>query len=179
MSETKSVGDKTAATIPEYVSAAAIARATEVKIEHPLNPQSQVFVRTVDTTEGPKSLSEVAGLVRLGIHHARLPPGKESFVYHSHHGEEEFLYIIAGRGIAEINDREVEVGPGDFLGFRTPGCAHHLKNPFAEDLVYLMGGERRELEVAEFPRLGKRLIRTKSSGDAVAVHDQQNIWKSE
>ena len=61
--------------------------------------------------------------------------------------------------MAEIDDAEYEVGPGDFMGFPTPSVAHHLKNPFDQDLVYVVGGERREIEVGEFPRLGKRLIR--------------------
>ena len=167
------------ASCEEHISAAAIAAAAEVGISHPLNPNSQVFFRAFATSGGGKSLSEVAGLQRLGVHLVRIPPGKESFAYHSHHTEEEFVYIVSGRGIAEINDREVEIGPGDFLGFRTPGCAHHIKNPFGEDLVCLMGGERREIEIAEFPRLGMRLIRTKSSGEAIQVKDQKTIWKFE
>jgi len=28
-------------------------------------------------------------------------------------------------------------------------------NPFDEELVYLMGGENREFDVADFPRLGQ------------------------
>lgn len=167
------------ASISEHISAATIAASPEVPIAHPLNPASQIFFRAISTSEGNKSLSEVAGLQRLGVHLVRIPPGKESFAYHSHHTEEEFVYVVSGRGVAEINDREVEVGPGDFLGFRTPGCAHHFKNPFSEDLVCLMGGERREIEVAEFPRLGMRLIRTKSSGEAVHVKDQKTIWQLE
>jgi len=47
---------------------------------------------------------------------------------------------LSGRGIAEIGDEEVEVGPGDFMGFATPSSAHHLRNRFDVDLVYLMGG---------------------------------------
>jgi uncharacterized cupin superfamily protein len=30
--------------------------------------------------------------------------------------------------------------------------------PFAEDLVYLMGGERHDVEIGEFPRHGKRAV---------------------
>jgi uncharacterized cupin superfamily protein len=41
-----------------------------------------------------------------------MPPGKESFVYHSHHHEKEWLYILSGRGIAEINGEEFEVKSG-------------------------------------------------------------------
>jgi uncharacterized cupin superfamily protein len=40
-----------------------------------------------------------------------------------------------------------------------PSVLHHLKNPFAQDLVYLIGGENREMEIGDFPRLSKRVIR--------------------
>jgi len=39
------------------------------------------------------------------------------------------------------------------------GPAHHLRNTGAGDLVYLSGGEQRDIEIADFPRLGKRLVR--------------------
>jgi uncharacterized cupin superfamily protein len=94
----------------------------------------------------------------LGLHVGRLPPGAESFVFHYHHLEEEFVYIVSGRGVAEIGDQTFEVGPGDFMLFTAPSEGHHLRNPFEADLVYLMGGESREIEIGEFPRLRKRAI---------------------
>ena len=78
---------------------------------------------------------------------------KESFVYHAHDQEEEWIYLISGRGIAEIDSEEFEVGAGDFMGFPTPSVAHHMRNPFDEELVYLMGGENLDVEIADFPRL--------------------------
>ncbi|MCA1993767.1 MAG: cupin domain-containing protein [Coleofasciculus sp. S288] len=123
---------------------------TEQAFSHPLNPNSEI--RGI-------SLSEAVGLQRLGVHLVRIPPGKESFIYHSHESEEEFVYILSGRGIAEIGDEEFEVSAGDFMGFPTPSVAHHLRNPFDQDLVYLMAGERKSIEIADFPRLKKRLIR--------------------
>jgi uncharacterized cupin superfamily protein len=92
----------------------------------------------------------------------------EDVTYHSHYREEEWIYILPGCGIAEIYDQEFEVRPGDFLGFPTPAVAHHLKNSGDEDLVYLMGGETLEVEVAEFPRLEKRMLRR---GDAIEIYD--------
>ena len=86
---------------------------------------------------------------------ARMPPGKESFVYHSHQHEEEWLYILSGRGIAEIDGDEIEVGSGDFIAFPTPSVPHHLKNPFDQDLVYLMGGEKQEDGDCRFPSTGQ------------------------
>ena len=130
---------------PEAVLAATeIEKQEEARFQHPLNANSEIYIR---------SLSESVGMSQVGVHLARVPPGKESFAYHSHHYEEEFLYILSGRGIADIDGREVEVGAGDFLGFKVPSVAHHLRNPFEEDLVYLMGGERRDYEIADFPRL--------------------------
>lgn len=144
------------------VRAADRERLTQEEQSHPLNPNS--LIRGV-------SLSEAVGLQRVGFHLLRIPPGKESFVFHSHQTEEEFLFILSGRGIAEVGEERYEVGPGDFLGFRTPSVAHHLSNPFDEELVYISGGERREVEVADFPRLGKRMVRV---GAQMALHDITN-----
>lgn len=129
---------------------------------HPFNPNSEIHMR---------SLGDAVGLERLGIHILRIPPGKESFVYHMHHTEEEFIYILSGRGIAEIGDEEHEVGPGDFMGFPTPSVGHHMRNPFTEDLVYLSGGERRISEVADFPRHNKRIVRVGMNISVYGIDD--------
>jgi uncharacterized cupin superfamily protein len=139
-------------------TAAEIAATPEAHLRHPWNPNSEVFLRR---------LSAGAGLKRSVLTIARVPPGKESFVYHSHERDEEFLYILSGRGRAEIGDAVVEVGPGDFMGFTAPGVAHHLVNPYGEDLVYLMGGERSGMDIGNFPRLGRRIVFTESSINSV------------
>ena len=95
---------------------------------------------------------------------ARLPAGKGSFAYHAHMLEEEWVYILSGRGVAEIDGQSHEVGPGDFMGFATPSVPHLLKNPFAEELVYLMGGEDKPLDVLDYPSLGKRYLLIGSAG---------------
>ena len=60
------------------------------------------------------------------------------------------------------------MGPGDFMGFPTPSVAHHMRNPFGEDLVYLMGGESLDFEAGDFPRLGKRMVRR---GTQIDIYD--------
>ena len=126
---------------------------------HPWNPNSEIV--------GTR-LSSLVGLSRTGVSLLRIPAGKESFVYHSHHREEEWIYVISGHGIAEIDDEEFEVSTGDFMGFPTPSVAHHLRNPYEEDLLYLVGGENRDVEVADFPRLSKRMLRR---GQDVEVYE--------
>lgn len=142
---------------PFLVSAQDIA-AQEAAFSHPWNPNSAIV--------GTR-LGQLVGLQRTGIGLAKIPPGKESFVYHAHHREEEWIYILAGRGIAEINGEEFEVKAGDFMGFPTPSVAHHLRNPFAAELVYLVGGENLDVEIVDFPRLGKRMLRR---GEQVEIY---------
>jgi len=126
---------------------------------HPWNPDSRIIW---------SQMARQAGMQRAIVSKAILKPGKESFVYHSHQNEEEWLYILAGAGTADIDGNEFEVSAGDFLGFPTPSVAHHLRNTSKEDLVYLMGGECLEEEIADFPGLGKRKIR---SGQEIEVVD--------
>jgi len=118
----------------------------QIHMRHPLNPNSELF---------RLGLSDRVGMKRAHLSLVRIPPGKESFLPHSHAVQEEFLFILDGTGIAEIGGKRVAVGPGDYMGFPTDGTTHHLINNGAADLIYLMGGERTDVEVAHFPTLGK------------------------
>ena len=135
---------------PRYlVTAAEAAALSEITFRHPLNPRAEIHMR---------ALSGLAGLERIGLTLARLPPGRDSFEFHFHHGDEEFLSVISGRGVAEIGDETFDVGPGDVMMVPAPSPGHNLRNPYEVDLVYLMGGERHAVEVAEFPRAGKQAV---------------------
>lgn len=131
----------------------------ETEFRHPLNPRSGASYR---------SLSEAAGLERIGFHMIRLGPGREANELHTHRYEEEFYYVLSGRGVVLVGDDEHEVGPGSFVGFPAPSAAHLMTNPYDEDLVYLVGGERSRFEIAEFPRHDKVLIR---AGDDILMAD--------
>ena len=66
---------------------------------HPWNPNSQM--------RGTQ-LARSVGLKRTGVNFIRVPAGKESFVYHSHRYEEEWMYVLAGSGV--LLDTLVVVG---------------------------------------------------------------------
>lgn len=116
-------------------------------------------------------LGRAVGLKRAGVNLGRVPPGKEAFVYHRHHNEEEWIYILEGRALSDIEGQTEPVGAGDFVGYPA-GVAHNLKNIGESDLVYLMGGEQATVEVADFPRHGKRLVR---AGERIEFVDEQAI----
>ena len=75
-----------------------------------------------------RTLGTRVGMQRIGVHIVRLQPGRESTQFHYHDADEEFLYVLEGRGIAEIGDESYEVGPGDFMGFTTPSPAHAVES---------------------------------------------------
>ena len=133
------------------VRAADRARLQEQSFRHPLNPASEIH---------GYMLGRAVGLKRVGVSLIRLPPGKESFVQHVHYTEEEWMYVLSGTGVALLGDEQLEIGPGDFLGFPPATLPHLTRNAGAVDLVYLSGGESVHVEIADFPREGKRLVRT-------------------
>ena len=121
----------------------------DARLSHPLNEASDVFWL---------SLSEKVGMARAHLSVITLPPGKESFAYHFHRVQEEFIFVLSGEGQADIGDQVFDVGPGDYMGFPTDGTGHHLRNTGTDNLVYLVGGERTSHEIAHFPRHGKVLV---------------------
>ena len=124
-----------------------IAVMKEERRVHVLNPRA---------VRNQRSLGDAVGMKDLGIHLVRVEPGNETTEYHTHYCDEEFVYILAGRGVADIGGSKVKVGPGDFMGFTPQSLPHTMSNPGGEDLVYLVGGTRKAFDVSEYPRAKKR-----------------------
>lgn len=61
------------------------------------------------------------------------------------------------------------------MGFPAPQCAHHPRNPGDEDLVCLVGGEVLDVDTADFPRLGKRMVRRGQDVEIYAVADAKGF----
>ena len=114
-------------------------------VQHPLNERSTIFMTR---------LSDPTGLTHLGVSMARVPPGKESFALHVHSIHEEWIFVLSGEGVVQLDEHEYPIAPGDFVGFPAGGPPHLVKNPSDTELVYLQGGDRREGDRGHFPDLG-------------------------
>ena len=135
-------------------------------VSHPWNP---------DTIVPGTQLDRLVGLERTRVNVVRIPAGGVASVYHTHVSEEEWMYILQGQGVLDVDDQEHLLGPGDFAGFPVHSAPRQLRNPFNKSLVCLMGGERCEVDISDFPRLGKRLYR---HGDIMEVYDTADAEES-
>lgn len=107
-----------------------------------------------------KTLTQLAGLSRIGLHVVRLETGNDSTELHSHDNDEEFLVILEGDGIATIGEETFSVGTGDIMAFPCGSPPHKLHNPNTEDLVYVMGGEKNSNDVVHYPRLKRSMVKS-------------------
>ncbi len=106
-----------------------------------------------------KSLGDETGLTGFGFHIIEVAAGDLTTEYHQHHFEDECVYVLEGRATAEIGDEEHAIGPGDFIAYPKGGLAHTIRNTGTDTLRCIVVGERLDHDVADYPRLGKRLYR--------------------
>jgi uncharacterized cupin superfamily protein len=148
---------------PAKVVRAADALRERAAYSQRLNPRSRF-----DGAE----LARAGGLERVGVSIAWLKPGEESFAFHAHMVEEEWLYVLSGRAVVEMGDESVEVGAGDFVAFPAPNVPHLVRNAFDQECSYLMGGQiGLPLDLIDYPRLGKKYLLRREPGKPTSFHE--------
>ena len=108
-----------------------------------------------------KSLGDLTGLNGIGFHIIEIQPGYESTELHVHYHEEECVYILEGEAQATLGDKSYEVHAGDFIGYRAGGEPHKLENTGDQVLRCIVVGQRLDHDVGDYPRLKKRIFRSK------------------
>ncbi|MEL6639918.1 MAG: cupin domain-containing protein [Pseudomonadota bacterium] len=108
-----------------------------------------------------KSLGDLTGLTGIGFHILDVAPGRDTTELHMHYREDECVFILAGRGLAQVGDESFEVAAGDFLGYRKGGLPHSLTNTGSETLRCIVVGQRGDTDVVDYPQQNKRMFRTR------------------
>src|SRR5438093_182172 len=75
------------------------------------------------------SFSEKFGLMRLGIHHERLKPGRRVSWPHSEADEEEFVYVLEGEPDLWVDGELKRLKPGIGITFPASTGLAHLDPP--------------------------------------------------
>jgi len=80
-----------------------------------------------------RSVSDAAGLDRLGLHRYEAEPGEAiPLAYHYHDEQEEVFYVLAGTLAVETPDRTYEVGADEAFVVE-PGSPQRAYNPETAD----------------------------------------------
>lgn len=135
-----------------------IAALPEWRFQHQHNADAVRFTRPI---------GDIAGCEDMGVHIVRVPAGGQSSEFHFHEEDEEFVYVLSGRAAAEIGDEVHEVGPGDLMVFPKHSPAHMMRNPYEEELVFLVAGTRAPIDVCNYPRKGLRQYRLHGKREVV------------
>ncbi len=70
----------------------------------------------------------------LNDFHVKLAKLKGEFVWHHHENEDELFYVVQGRLIIRLRDRDVHLEPGEM--FVVPAGVEHL--PIAEEETHVL-----------------------------------------
>ena len=88
------------------------------------------------------SYSNLFNLMRIGVHHERLPPGRRLCWPHAEADEEEFVFVIEGTPDLWHDGHVKRLKPGDGVSFLAgTGIAHAFMNNTERDVRVLVVGE--------------------------------------
>ncbi|HTE47345.1 MAG TPA: cupin domain-containing protein [Gemmatimonadaceae bacterium] len=71
---------------------------------------------------------------RVNDQYVKIAKLRGEFVWHAHEGEDELFFVVRGRLRIQLEDGDVELGPGQFVV--VPRGVRH--NPIAAEEVWLM-----------------------------------------
>jgi len=90
-----------------------------------------------------RAIGKAAGLLRIGLHVERLPPGHRTSWPHAEELEEEFVFVLEGEVDAWIDGEVHRMRPGDLAAFPAgTGICHTFINDGDVEAKLLVGGER-------------------------------------
>ncbi len=92
---------------------------------------------------------DTAGAEDITFAYCRFEAKTSMHKKHIHKDAEEVIYILSGRGMSGIGDREMEMGKGDTM-FVPRGEVHWFHNPFDEPVEMLFIYTRPSLKSAGY-----------------------------
>ncbi len=92
---------------------------------------------------------DTVGAQDITFAYCRFEAETSSHKKHTHQNAEEVIYILSGRGISGVGEKEVEMKQGDTM-FVPRGAVHWFYNPFPEPVEMLFVYTRPSLKSAGY-----------------------------
>lgn len=99
-----------------------------------------------------RAIGKAAGMLRIGLHVERVPPGHRTSYPHAEEDEEEFVYVLEGEIDAWIDGELHHMRAGDLAAFPAgTGISHTFINDGDRDAVLFVGGESKPASRIFYP----------------------------
>lgn len=99
-----------------------------------------------------RKLGNYFGLSNFGVNLTHLSPGAVSALLHCHSKQDEFIYILEGSPTLAMGAEEVQMSPGDCVGFPAGSdLAHQLVNRSSLIVTYIEIGDRSPGDKVNYP----------------------------
>lgn len=99
-----------------------------------------------------KQLGDADAGNRLRCSFYEIPPGKRSWFYHYHAGNDEALFVLAGAGALRLAGETLSLSEGDYVALPTDESgAHRVVNDSDEPLTYVVVSTMDEPDVTVYP----------------------------
>src|SRR3990172_6125069 len=95
------------------------------------------------------------GAQKLGYSFFSVPPGKTAFPYHNHTGNEEMIYILAGKAVLRLGKDELKVSADTVVACPPGDFPHQLINTGSGELRYLVVSTMAYPDISEYPDSNK------------------------
>lgn len=92
---------------------------------------------------------DTVGAEDITLAYCRFEPKTSSHKKHIHQHAEEVIYILAGKGMSGLGDKEMEMSKGDTM-FIPRGAVHWFYNPFDEPVEMIFVYTRPSLKSAGY-----------------------------
>ena len=127
----------------EFAYAAPMTRPAFIISSADVEEKTSKYPNSDEPMAPSRAIGRAAGLLRIGIHQVRVPPGHRTSFPHAEELEEEFVYVIAGEIDAWIDGATHRMCAGDLAAFPAgTGTCHTFINDGDADALLLIGGER-------------------------------------
>lgn len=123
-------------------------------------------------------IGDAIGCEKIYVNIDYVKPGAQSVKYHSHSKQEEFYFIMSGKGILRIDDKEILIKTGDVISVPAgKDNGHQFINNSSEILQILDIGTREKDDIITYPDEDVFLIKDK--GLVFNINDDIKGWTSE
>jgi uncharacterized cupin superfamily protein len=100
------------------------------------------YPRSTEDMAPSRPIGRAAGMLRIGLHLTRVPPGTRTSWPHAESAEEEFVYVVEGEVDAWIDGELHRMKAGDLAAFPSgTGICHTVLNDGDREALLLVGGE--------------------------------------